>query len=144
MIVDYIDGHRQQFGVEPICRVLRVQGVSIAPSSYYAARTRPRSARAERDERVLGEIRRVHAHPELGRGLYGARKAIDQHGWPNDLRPITTTERACTSNPTLVPFPLTGASHICGSTARTHSCRQPTFTCGRPQPRPPYRLVLQP
>ena len=35
MIVDYIDGHREEFGVEPICKVLQV-----APSSYYAAKRR--------------------------------------------------------------------------------------------------------
>lgn len=76
--MDYIDGHRDQFGVEPICRVLRAQDLSIAPSSYYAAKTRRPSTRQVRDERVLAEIRRVHAHPELGRGLYGVRNVYHQ------------------------------------------------------------------
>jgi putative transposase len=44
VIVDYIDEHRDEFGVEPICRVLQV-----APSTYYAAKARPQSARAMRD-----------------------------------------------------------------------------------------------
>ena len=44
MIVRYIDEHRDEFGVEPICSVLRV-----APSTYYAAKHRPASARAIRD-----------------------------------------------------------------------------------------------
>jgi len=35
MIVDYVDQHRDEFGVEPICRALQV-----APSSYYAAKRR--------------------------------------------------------------------------------------------------------
>lgn len=35
MIVDYIDGHREEFGVESICKVMQ-----IAPSTYYAARKR--------------------------------------------------------------------------------------------------------
>jgi putative transposase len=43
-MVDYIDAHRDKFGVEPICRVLQV-----APSTYYAAKARPQSARAMRD-----------------------------------------------------------------------------------------------
>ena len=34
---------------------------------------------------------------------------------------------ACTSRPTLVRFLFTGASHICGSTARPSSCPRPTF-----------------
>lgn len=44
MTVDYIDGHREEFGVEPICTVLE-----ITPSTYYAAKTRAPSARATRD-----------------------------------------------------------------------------------------------
>ena len=34
-MVGYIDQHRDEFGVEPICRVLQV-----APSTYYAAKHR--------------------------------------------------------------------------------------------------------
>jgi len=43
-MVRYIDEHRDEFGVEPICTVLQV-----APSTYYAAKSRPLSARAARD-----------------------------------------------------------------------------------------------
>ena len=41
-IVDFIDENRDEFGVEPICTVLRSAGVSVAPSTYYAAKTRGR------------------------------------------------------------------------------------------------------
>jgi putative transposase len=74
VVVAFIDEHRQRFGVEPICAVLREQGCGIAPSTYYAATTRPASARATRDEVVAAHIRRVHSDPKIGRGLYGARK----------------------------------------------------------------------
>lgn len=40
MIIDYIDAHRHQFGVDPICTVLTSYGVKIAPSTYYAAKAR--------------------------------------------------------------------------------------------------------
>ena len=70
----FIDDHRDRFGVEPICRVLTGHGCKIAPSTYYAAKSRPLSARAQRDAVVLGHIRRVHGDPRIGRGLYGARK----------------------------------------------------------------------
>ena len=50
VLVDYIDQHRERFGVEPICRVLRGAGMQLAPSSYYAAMTRPPSARAVADQ----------------------------------------------------------------------------------------------
>ncbi|MDP9823645.1 hypothetical protein [Nocardioides massiliensis] len=40
VLVDYIDQQRARFGVEPICAVLKDAGVQIAPSTYYAAKTR--------------------------------------------------------------------------------------------------------
>ncbi len=45
MLVEYIDEHRDRFGVEPICRILREADVQIAPSTYYAVKVRPPSAR---------------------------------------------------------------------------------------------------
>jgi putative transposase len=44
VIVAFIDEQRDEFGVEPICTVLQV-----APSTYYAVKSRPVSARAARD-----------------------------------------------------------------------------------------------
>ena len=52
-VVRFIDAHRdcetggRRWGVEPICEVLEV-----APSTYYAAKSRPPSARAVRDAEV--------------------------------------------------------------------------------------------
>ena len=59
MVTAFIDEVKDRFGVEPICRVLTEHGVKIAPSTYYASKTRPASARALRDEVVLTEIRRL-------------------------------------------------------------------------------------
>lgn len=53
MIVAYIDAHRAEFGVEPICRVLTAHGCKIAPSTYYARKTAEASARAVRDAVML-------------------------------------------------------------------------------------------
>ncbi len=69
-----LDGHKDRFGVEPICRVLTAHGVKIAPSTYYAHRDRPPSARAVRAAAVLAVIRRLHADDDVGRGVYGVRK----------------------------------------------------------------------
>ncbi len=44
----------------PICQVLTQSGMKIAPSTYYAAKTRPPSARAVRDQALKAEIGRVH------------------------------------------------------------------------------------
>lgn len=71
VLVDYIDQHRAAFGVEPICTVLREAGMQIAPSTYYAAKTRPPSARAVADRQHLAVLRRVH---EENYGVYGVRK----------------------------------------------------------------------
>jgi putative transposase len=45
MIVGFIDEH----GVEPICSTLSQAQLPIAVSTYYAARTRPTSARSISD-----------------------------------------------------------------------------------------------
>jgi putative transposase len=71
VIVDYIDQHLDVFGVEPICRVLTSAAVKIAPSTYYAARSRPASARAVRDA-VLMPI--LFALWVANYRVYGARK----------------------------------------------------------------------
>ena len=62
----YIDENRGRFGVEPICTTLQ-----IAPSTYYAAKRRPPSARTLSDAALKPELRRVH---EDNFGVYGARK----------------------------------------------------------------------
>lgn len=71
MLVEYIDRHRDRFGVEPICAVLDSAGTKIAPSTYYAAKTRPASARSIRDAELVPVIRRAHTD---NIGVYGARK----------------------------------------------------------------------
>ena len=36
LVVPFIDGHQERFGVAPICYVLREHSCRIAPSTYYA------------------------------------------------------------------------------------------------------------
>ena len=66
----YIDNHKEEFGVEPICRVLQ-----FAPATYYAASSRPASARQRRDEELKVEVGRVW---EENRRVYGADKVWTQ------------------------------------------------------------------
>ncbi|WP_084784611.1 IS3 family transposase [Arthrobacter sp. Hiyo1] len=66
VICAFIEEHRDEHGVEPICRELQV-----APSTYYAHRTRPASARSLQDAELTEAIRRIH---EENYGVYGARK----------------------------------------------------------------------
>jgi putative transposase len=69
-VIAYIDAHRDRFGVEPICTALQ-----FAPRTYYAAKARPTSARAQRDKALKTEIVRVHAD---NFGVYGAAKVWAQ------------------------------------------------------------------
>ena len=71
-MIAYIDAHKERFGVEPICKQL-----PIAPSAYYAAKSRPPFARTTRDEALKPEIRRVYRD---NFGVYGARKVWLQLG----------------------------------------------------------------
>jgi putative transposase len=68
----FIEEHRDQFGVEPICHVLTEHGIPIAPSTYYEARNRPPSRRALRDVEIEGLIKTARQHPF--RAGFGARK----------------------------------------------------------------------
>jgi putative transposase len=77
-MIDFIEEHRGEHGVEPICEVL-----PIAPATYYAHRARradpsKRPARAKRDEALRPEIRRAWTG-SYG-GVYGAFKVWRQLG----------------------------------------------------------------
>lgn len=70
-MVAFIDDHRCEYGVEPICDVL-----PIAPSTYYEHRGRKldptkRPAREKRDETLKVEVQRVFAE---NFSVYGAEK----------------------------------------------------------------------
>lgn len=69
-MTSFIDLHRDTFGVEPIC-----QALAIAPSTYYAARSRPASARSVRDDELKVDIDRVHT---ANFEVYGVRKVWRQ------------------------------------------------------------------
>jgi putative transposase len=68
VIVAFVDDHRDELGVEPICRALQ-----IAPSSYYAARRRQLapSARAVRDVVMMQVLMVLWV---ANRKVYGAHK----------------------------------------------------------------------
>jgi transposase InsO family protein len=74
-MVAFIDDHKAEYGVEPICRVL-----PIAPSTYYAHKAMEQdpslcSARARRDAELRPEIRRVW---DMNFQVYGAEKVWTQ------------------------------------------------------------------
>jgi putative transposase len=74
-MIRFIDAYRATYGVEPICAVL-----PIAPSTYFRVRAQradptTRSARAQRDDDLRGEIQRVY---DTNFRVYGPRKVWRQ------------------------------------------------------------------
>jgi putative transposase len=71
----YIDQNRAAYLVEPICRTLE-----IAPSSYYAARSRPPSARAIADEKLKPKISEIHRENFAVYGAYKVWRVLARKG----------------------------------------------------------------
>jgi transposase InsO family protein len=89
-MIAFIGDHREVYGVEPICRMLR-----IAPSTYHARVARRAdparaSPRARRDLVLMEQIRRVHA---ANFGVYGARKVWRQLAREGTVVARCTVER---------------------------------------------------
>lgn len=81
-MIRFIDMHRDRFGVELICRVLRgaVRGF-LTSRGYRAAKTRAPSVRRLRDDLLVPEVVRLHAE---NYGVYGRRKMyalLRRQGW---------------------------------------------------------------
>ena len=78
MICQFIDAHRDRFGVVPICRALSQHGVPIAPRTYWARKSRPPSRRAVRDTALTEILAGIYEPDEHGRrkpeSLYGSLK----------------------------------------------------------------------
>jgi putative transposase len=71
MKVEFVDSQREQHGVQPVLEALRSTPAEIAPSTYYAAKSRPLPARAARDRVLVEKIEQVF---EANYSVYGARK----------------------------------------------------------------------
>jgi transposase InsO family protein len=115
--MEFIDQHRNRFGVEPICKVL-----PIAPSTYFvhAARRRNpqlRSDRAKRDAGLIPEIRRVY---DENFAVYGVRKV-----WRQMRRERFTVAR-CTVERLMRQLGLKGV--VRGKAVRT-TIADPTAPC---------------
>jgi len=68
--VKFINTFKERWGVEPICQTLE-----FAPSTYYAAESRPPSARRVRDDQLKPQIQRVHRE---NFDVYGVEKIWKQ------------------------------------------------------------------
>jgi len=118
LICEFIDEQKDRFGVVPICRALGIQGVAIAPRTYWAYRSSAPSKRALWDTTITEILAGVYEPDEHGRRppecLYGSLKMwahlqrqgipvarctveriLRKHGWRGAMRArtIRTTER---------------------------------------------------
>jgi putative transposase len=81
-MIAFIDTHRDQFGVELICRVLRAAIAGFLTSrGYRAAKTRPPSDREIRDEQLIADLRTVHAQNFSVYGVKKMHQAMKRRGW---------------------------------------------------------------
>jgi hypothetical protein len=133
-MIAYIDAHKERFGVEPICKQL-----PIAPSAYYAAKSRPpvrqddtgRGLKARDPARAPRQLRRLRGtqgvvatrpRGDSRRPLYG--RASHEHpgasrrperrlqGHDNPRWPRTSARGSCGSRlPGLAPEPALGRRH---------------------------------
>lgn len=86
----FIEERRSDFGVEPICRAL-----GVSASAYYERRSGRRSARRTEDERLLGEIRKVHAG---NYEAYGSRRVWKELRRRGETLARCTVERLMAEN----------------------------------------------
>lgn len=105
-MIAFIDEHKDEFGVEPICREL-----PIAPQTYYAAKMRPPSKRSMTDEETAAQIHQVHAsnyrvyrarkvHAQLKRdGLQVARWTVERLMRREGLRGVRRSKGPGTTIP---------------------------------------------
>jgi len=112
-MIALIDEYRTKWGVEPICRVL-----PIAPSTYYAAKKDPPSARSVRDEELKVDIIRVF---KQNFSVYGADKIWTQ------LRREGTQVARCTVERLMKNLGIKGAVR-----GKKHFTTIPDDTSARP------------
>ena len=116
LICQFIDVHRDRFGVVPICHALRAHGVQIAPRTYWAHRSAAPSKRALWDAAITEILAGIYESDMNGRRppecLYGSLKVwahLQRQGIPvarctverimraNDWRGVMRTRKVRTT-----------------------------------------------
>ena len=101
LICEFIDEHREKFGVVPICRALAVHGVQIAPRTYWAHRLAAPSKRALWDTTITEILAGYYEPGADGKrppeSLYGSLKMwahLQRQGIPVARRTVERIMRA--------------------------------------------------
>ena len=105
MIFPFIEEHREQWPVRLLCEAL-----DVSPAGYYAWRGRPASARQQRHDALLVEVRAIHAesqarygsprvHAELSaRGQGCCVNTVARLMHDHDIRAKTARKFRCTTD----------------------------------------------
>jgi len=124
--------------------VLKDTDVPIAPSTYYANKTRPASARSFRDAEVTAAIARVH---EENYGVYGIRKVWAQLGREGgvDGAPVArcTVARTVVRGTLTREIPRRPADFMSRPTVH-RATRRPSTPPSRPNWRPHFPDAVHP
>ena len=129
-IVSFIDEHRDEHGVEPICSTLTEAEVPIAVSTYYEARAPPASARAVSDAAVDERIRQVHAD---NYAVYGYRKVWKVLNRQDPAHPVArcTVARRMRALGVQVGLVLIDRSHVRVAPGPGHLESRPAISVAR-------------
>lgn len=111
--------HRHEFRITSMCRILRVQR-----SGYYAWISKPQSARAAADARLLNDIKQFF---EASAGIYGSPRIH------RDLREAGTR---CSEKRVARLMRQAGLRSVCGY-------KRPRYRAGKPATTAPNRLAQQ-
>lgn len=92
LICQFIDEHKERFGVVPVCRALTVHGIKIAPRTYWARLASGPGKRALWDMTVT----------EILAGMYEPDVAIQQasacYGWLRGRGVLSKSHNALASS----------------------------------------------
>ena len=83
MTYRFIDEHQDQWPVRLLCEAL-----GLSPAGYYAWRQRPRSAREQRRDALLVEVRAIHAEVKARYGsprIHAELAACGHDCWVNTM-----------------------------------------------------------
>jgi transposase InsO family protein len=87
-MVRFIDEHRDQWPVRLLCDAL-----DVSPAGYYAWRERPTSARPQRQDALLVEIRAIHAEFKARSGSPRVHAELAARGHDCSVNPVATLMR---------------------------------------------------
>ncbi|MGP5503709.1 IS3 family transposase [Psychrobacter celer] len=102
-MVDFIDDHEKNYGIELICRVLPIAPSTYHREKYLANSPEKRSLRSQHDDFYISEIRRIWKNSKC---RYGVRKVWQQMKADGPYLARCTVEYFLIKSPSEYPPPI--------------------------------------